>query len=284
MIEDLRQLQDQPTSWEKLTPNQCTNSWFGGENKYRNVVFVTNYTTADSNNSALAISILPDYSLSTAKSELLALCPDAYLSVYKGSKKPESAPFLITPERQEAHSWTDGSEWAKTYRALFHIDPSEARNLALNQTDLGPQRYGSELQLDGPFPTYGFHNFYPVKSVQVDLQLRGLELYYYYWDMHFEEATNNCIGPRCDFLYCLAERPSHIRVCEVVFSPEIIFAIAMILSVKIGLISVALLLRCFSVVFTRWNDALNYFEDHDGDFKMLPEELPKQGMIWWSSI
>ncbi|KAI9656912.1 MAG: hypothetical protein M1821_003551 [Bathelium mastoideum] len=123
---ELLTLQEQPSRWTNLSRLECGIEYNKAEySKYGTLVIVTNYTTPDLDNSALAIGVLPGYRLANREYSLLALCPDAYLATYKASQRPTEAPYMPTLDESAAEN-----------PQMLYVSPDEARKLAqVNVTD-----------------------------------------------------------------------------------------------------------------------------------------------------
>ncbi|KAH6970740.1 hypothetical protein BKA56DRAFT_496806 [Ilyonectria sp. MPI-CAGE-AT-0026] len=240
----LARLQQGPTVWKNLSRASCLEQFNEAlYTRYRTLVLVTDYDSdSDSNtsNSALAASVLPGYRLKSASSSLVALCPDKYLETYKDTMHPTKTPFMTL---DKSNAWP----WDVTF-----LSPAEANEWATNGS-LSADVSALKRDMPGGSMAQNADTFNPMP---------GRDLCYHYWaddDRWVSNTTRIYRVPQCRLLYCLAEPVETPRMCQVVYSPRVLFILSVFLSCLLVVISVALVLRCVREGLYSREDASEYF-------------------------
>jgi hypothetical protein len=252
----LLEFQKEPSLWQNLSREDCAGNYNSLRNSdYRTVVLVTNYSRSDlKNNSALAIGATPGYSLSMSNT-LLALCPDDYLAKYNQSaRKPLSAAYI-----------PDEIAFGEGYD-IAYISPEDADSLAFNSSS----NLSRKRQIIMPAPTPDSPDWNPLPQLQ---------LCYSFWPSQgslinsSDGKTITYTRPRCDFLYCMAERiPENHQTCRLAYSPIIFFSWAILISIFLPAFSFSILLRMRLPALYKWSDAKYYFQGCSGEQLGLLEE------------
>lgn len=238
----LQSIQNGTSKWTNMSRSDCTKTFNQASNpNYLTLVVVTNYTTPTFNNSALALSVLPGFRSISVGSSLLALCPDAYLATYKGVSKPLDAVYISDAPYGNADS-------------VAYVDPAVAEENGLNGTSLIHETSRLGIRQGGPVtPVY----YNPLSET---------ELCYFYWPNNTGVYTpggsttvDTYVKPRVPFLYCLAEPVSEPSICRLVYSPMLLFVMAIVLVIKAAVIFIALCLRVSRIAFYRWLDVKEYY-------------------------
>ncbi|UPK98517.1 hypothetical protein LCI18_009452 [Fusarium solani-melongenae] len=243
----LARLQREPTLWKNLSRAECVKQYNDAVyTRYRTLVLVTDYDSdSDSNsnnsNSALAATVLPGYRLRSASSSLIALCPDSYLEAYNGTIHPPETPFLTldkviaAPKNVTFLSPTQAREWATNRSLSADVSPTRT----LERRHWTPQTYPTDTF--DPMP--------------------GRDLCYHYWSDNDRWMPNTLIYrvPQCPLQYCLAEPVKTPRMCQVVYSPRVLFILSVFLTFLFTVISIALCLRCTQEGLYSREDASEYF-------------------------
>lgn len=240
----LAHLQREPTLWKNLSRADCVKQFNEAVYTwYRTLVLVTDYESdSNSSNSALAATVLPGYRLKSASDSLIALCPDTYLQTYNGTIHPSETPFLKLYERPTVSekvtflSPAQAREWA-TNGSLSADDVSPSRTLERRRVNIGGQATGTL----NPLP--------------------NRDLCYRYWSDNDRWMPNTTIYrvPQCPLQYCLAEPIETPRMCQVVYSPLVLFILSVLLTILFTIISMALYLRCAREGLYSREDASEYF-------------------------
>lgn len=239
----LARLQKEPTLWKNLSRADCVKQFNEAVyTQYRTLVLVTDYESdINSSNSALAATVLPGYRLKSASDSLIALCPDTYIENYNGTIHPSETPFLslyeepLVSEKVRFLSPTQAREWAT--------------NGSLSADDVSPSRTLERRR--GPPPgSPGFSNPLPDR-----------DLCYRYWSDNDRWIPNTRIYrvPQCPLQYCFAEPVETPRMCQVVYSPRVLFILSVFLTFLFTVISMALYLRCTREGLYSREDASEYF-------------------------
>lgn len=240
----LQSLQNSTLEWKNISREDCTTIYNQvSYSQYRTLVMVTNYTSPDFNNSALAIGVLPGYRSNSVGASLLALCPDAYLETYKGASRPVNAVYIPTP--------LDSSD----HYLVSYIDPSKTESKVSHAT--GSSRLKSRQIIT---TVMGFQSFNPLPET---------EICYSYWPANDTTNINaNTLlytQPRVPFEYCLAEPVSSPPTCPLVYSPLLVLIITIILFIKSAALLIAVYLRFRYTAFYGWLDVKEYYHDsHEG--------------------
>lgn len=238
LIASLQSVQKTPGQWRNLSHSDCATAYNQAVySKYRTLLVITNYTTPDFNNSALAIGVLPGYRSTSIGASLLALCPDAYLETYKGASRPEDSVYILQPAYGNA-------------LPIEYVDPAVAIQNALNKTT----RSLSSRQIWSNPTQIQYYNALP-----------EVDLCYSYWPANLTTSASSggllYSQPRVPFLYCFAEEITAPLACRFVYSPLVLYTIAIVLLIKATCIMFATFLRWRYMAFYRWNDATEYYHD-----------------------
>jgi hypothetical protein len=241
-------VQGQPSAWVSLSRRDCASAYNKAEyTTYRTLIVVTNYTAPEHSNSALAIGVLPGYRLSTRAKSLLALCPDTYLASYNDSRRPTATPYISALRESEDNT-----------PSMMYVDLDQARNQAQFNISEGLRDMPEKMAI---IMSGSLSQGYKPHILSPNNVLPDTDICYHYWDIRWNEKREY-LRPRADFSYCLAEPVNEDeRKCEAVYNIRILYAVAITLTVKFLAMTAALFLGCTSVVFTRWNDALDYYNE-----------------------
>ncbi|KAI8691624.1 hypothetical protein LRP88_08881 [Fusarium phalaenopsidis] len=238
----LARLQREPTLWKNLSRADCVKQFNEAVyTRYRTLVLVTDYDSdSNSSNSALAATVLPGYRLKSVSSSLIALCPDTYLEAYNGTIHPPETPFLTLDKVVAAPE------------NVTFLSPTQAREWATNgslSADVSPTR---TLERRPPPLVRPTDTFNPIP---------GRDLCYHYWsdDDRWMPDTLTYRVPQCSLQYCLAEPVETPRMCQVVYSPRVLFALSVVLIFLLTIISIALRLRCAQEGLYSREDASEYY-------------------------
>lgn len=245
-------LQLEPALWKNLSRADCVEQFNDAlYAKYRTLVLVTDYDSgndseSDSLNSALAASVLPGYRLKSAGSSLVAICPDKYLEAYKNTRHPSETPFLEL-------LWQGASETNMAF-----LSPAEAHEWATNgslPSDVSVNRLGRRGMI--PYSEVPKEPFNPMP---------GQDLCYHYWaddDRWMSDSPRIYRVPQCRLQYCLAEPVEAPRMCQVLYSPRVLFILSVFLSCLLAVISIALVLRCAQDGLYDMEEASEYYRHQD---------------------
>lgn len=231
--DSLAHLQREPGLWTNLSRVDCVNKFNEARyTQYRTLLLVTDFGQPQglpaSNNSVLAAGVLPGYRLASAASSLVALCPDIYLDAYPRATVPTAVPFM---PRDASYGEPSG---------FGYVDPAEAEAWATrNSSDPTVRGADSSKSL--------FRRQAMGGTVNWDI-MPGRDLCYKYWTYDEQTKENEQGGrlyrvPRVDLKYCMAEPVTTTRFCEAVYSPKVLFILAITLAAMLGAISIALLLE-----------------------------------------
>ncbi|KAL6408368.1 hypothetical protein AUP68_08225 [Ilyonectria robusta] len=243
----LGRLHQGPTLWKNLSRASFVEQFNEAlYTRYRTLVLVTDYDSdsdSNSSNSALAASVFPGYRLKSASSSIVALCPDKYLEAYKDTRQPLKTPFLKLDK-------SNASPWDVTF-----LSPAEANEWATNGSLSAHVSASSSLKR---------HNTAWQASQHPDTfdPMPGRDLCYHYWaddDRWVSNTTSIYRVPQCRLRYCLAEPVETPRMCQVVYSPRVLFILSVFLSCLLAVISVALVLRCVRDGIYSREEASEYF-------------------------
>ncbi|TGO14404.1 hypothetical protein BTUL_0053g00030 [Botrytis tulipae] len=192
----LRSVQSDPTILVNLSRTDCTSEYNNVMySRYRTLILISDYHLPDNNNSVLAIGVLPGYRWKSIPSSLLALCPDAYLEIFKGASRPDFA--FIENDRPRP-------------MPVAYIDPAEAVQVSVNESSVSTLR---SRQLGADTAIYPTDCYNPLAQI---------ELCYQYWpgkDYTFENRTFRGLlytRPSVPFSYCLAERLPSKPTCRLI--------------------------------------------------------------------
>ena len=234
--DSLIHLQRDPGAWKNLSRGDCVNEFnIARYTRYRTVLLVTDFGRPEghpaNNNSLLAAGILPGYRLASASSSLVALCPDIYLNAYPQTKPPNNTAFI---SKDASYGRPEDFEY---------LDPSLAESWAVGNASLPQSRsFFRKLFKRQIIPTAN-----TAKTVYWDTML-GRDLCYQYWTSKQKWSYKSGKGdtyivPRVDLKYCIAEPAAKTRLCQAVYSPKVLFILAVTLAVMLGAITAALVLE-----------------------------------------
>lgn len=245
----MAELQQDPTKWRNLAHSDCAARNYDGRQSPTTfnatisyMVVVTNYTAPlVHNNSALAIGVMSNYVLTpTERSSLLALCPDIYLELNKGARRPSLVPLLGT--------------WSSNPDVTF-ADSDQAERDG-RYADF-PDREG--VSADGP------------DSISSSVSaLRDQDLCYDYWALRWS-TDGEYLRPRFPFLYCMVkeadEEGDDVEVprCSAVYSVWVVYVLATTLTLKLIAMSAALFKICRRPSFQCWQDAIEFYAKRGED-------------------
>ncbi|KAF7931188.1 uncharacterized protein EAE97_009397 [Botrytis byssoidea] len=235
----LRSVQSDPTILVNLSRTDCTSEYNNVMySNYRTLILISDYHLPNNNNSVLAIGVLPGYRWKSIASSLLALCPDAYLEIFKGASRPDIA--FIENDRPRP-------------MPVACIDQAEVVQISVNESSVSALR---SRQLGADTAIYPTDYYNPLAQI---------ELCYQYWpekDYTFENRTFRGLlytRPSVPFSYCSAERLPSKPTCRLVYSPMTTFIFGIILVIKLALISIAAYFRIFHLALYRYRDVRDHY-------------------------
>ncbi|KAI8689037.1 hypothetical protein NCS55_00159500 [Fusarium keratoplasticum] len=176
----------------------------------------------------------------SASSSLIALCPDSYLKAYNGTIHPPETPFLTLDKVIAAP------------KNVTFLSPTQAREWVTNRSlsaDVSPTRTLERRRAPLVRPTDTFN------------PMPGRDLCYHYWsdDDRWMPDTLIYRVPQYPLQYCLAEPVKTQRMCQVVYSPRVLFILSVFLTFLFTIVSIALYLRCAREGLYSREDASEYF-------------------------
>ncbi|KAE9370169.1 hypothetical protein N431DRAFT_468241 [Stipitochalara longipes BDJ] len=235
--DSLARLQQDPGLWTNLSRGDCVNEFNAPRyTRYRTLLLVTDFGQPQgqpvNNNSVLAAGILPGYRLASASSSLVALCPEIYLKAYPRATVPNTAPFM--PRDALYGELND----------FKYVDPAEAEAWASGNAS-APKRRSTSFSKSF-FRRQLIGGVMATSTVYWDT-MPGRDLCYQYWTdaerWAYKPDGTLYMVPRADLSYCVAEPAKPTRLCEAVYSPKVLFVLAITLAIMLGAISIAFLLQ-----------------------------------------
>ncbi|KAK3357504.1 hypothetical protein B0T25DRAFT_539379 [Lasiosphaeria hispida] len=225
--DSLGKLSRDQTGWTKLTRKECLAK--GNEAVYSDfhtIVLVTKDTPLYENNSALAISVLPGYRVTSAAPSLVALCPGVYMAAYPRARVPSETPFMaIEPV-------------GKRPSDITFVSLAEAEAWARNV----PASANKRQAIVGSIPMSTKSDYYdPMAST---------DLCYGYWGQnvryvdHYADSYNSVYRvPPCPLEECFVAPVTSTLMCDAVYSPLVLFVFLIVSSILLGAATAALALR-----------------------------------------
>ncbi|KAK3317777.1 hypothetical protein B0T19DRAFT_446717 [Cercophora scortea] len=247
--DSLARLQREPGLWVNLSRADCLAEFNQPRyTKYRTVLVVTDFgqphSLVASNNSVLAVGILAGYRLASASSSLEALCPDTYLAAYPHARAPDTPPLMPLDA-----SYGNPEDFR-------YCDPAEAAAWATKNSSLSASSSTTGAPRAATFPKglYG-RQIMPVPNTNRETTFDSMlcrDLCYQYWPKDDPAtdpweykglAKDRYMAPRADFTRCVAEPVTEPPLCQVVYSEKVLFVLAVIMSIILACIPIALILR-----------------------------------------